>query len=76
MYMHMPYSGFFKAETRFSPQKTISSAVVSIVLSRVTPGIIKITLFALIFFAYLFTCVHLLNKYFIMYVSCMLKMHA
>ena len=54
MYMRMPYSGFFKAETRFSPQKTISSALVSIVLSRVTPGMIKITLFALVHFAYLF----------------------
>ena len=57
MYMHMAYSGFLKAETRFSPQKTISSALVSIVLSRVTPGIIKSTLFALIHFAYLFMCI-------------------
>ena len=47
----------FQSGNKISPQKTISNAFVSIVLSRVTPGIIKSTLFALIHFAYLFTYV-------------------
>ena len=53
----MPCSGFLKRKQDFPLKKLLSSALVSIVLSRVIPGIIKITLFALIHFAYLFMCI-------------------
>ena len=84
-YVCMPFtkyvhdSGFFKAEIRYFPQKTISSALVYyllyyqellLVLSKVN------SLYYYILYYYLCTYVHLLNKYFIMYISCMFKMHA
>ena len=54
--------GFSKRKQDFPFKKLyLVSALVSIVLSRVTPGIIKITLFALIHFAYLFMCICLIN---------------